>query len=140
MDQKYYQTKQFLSLKSAWYGKLKKFGFKDIEKDEHFLHEYSKSRTSTGNNAAQNTPVKREAKQDYYRYANFFTSTSKFKRLSRNEKKIWRLHLQGLGTREIAKRLNKQNSETKTNKDKINSVTMAIKKEMFNLYGINTKR
>lgn len=140
MEQKYYQTKSFSKLKKQWYKELKKSGFKDQEFNEQFLLTSSISHGSPADPdiLSQNTEVERDAKQDYYRYAEAFQNTNTFKNYTTFEQCIWEFHANGDSLRTISKKLKKQVKNT-INKDIANKIVNRIKKEMFKEYGVSTK-
>lgn len=86
-------------LKSVWYKKLESKGFKDIEKNELQLKSYSTefARPPTVRNW--------HAKSEYYSMAGQFLHNYKFE--SRLERIIWEYHINGIGSRSIARVLNK---------------------------------
>ena len=88
-------SKEFKELKAKWYKKLEEKGFNDIEQDEEHLKawhsHYFRERYS---------PSRFEAKQEYYRAASKFFHDYKFE--NPTDKSIWRLHVEGLSSRDIA--------------------------------------
>ncbi len=96
-----FKTKEFAELKAEWDKKLEKSGFEDIEtpkgdlKDSHaafFESHYNQTDAF--------------AKEQYYRQAGFFLYEHKFK--TELERRIWELHVEGIGIREIVKVLKKR--------------------------------
>lgn len=79
------------TLKELWYKKLAASGFKDIEDSEQRLIDHTKVRMID------------EEKEIYWRRCKWFLWDHKFK--SRVWFRVWKLHCDGLGRREIAKRI-----------------------------------
>lgn len=133
-------NKEFKSLKSTWYKKLKKEGFNDIEqkipgrKDEYTLKKWS---NRFNPKAPWNSiPLLRESKEAYYRLAGFFLHEHEFPSIL--DQKIWELHCEGLGAREVAKVL--RNKENKLNKDNVNTRVRLLTIEMYGRYhGLDEK-
>ncbi len=93
------KEQELLDQKAIWYKKLEQSGFKDIEKDEHRLKQWS---------SKLNTDVVRrnwEAKNEYYSMARRFLNNYKFE--SNLEKNIWAYHAEGISARNISKLLKK---------------------------------
>lgn len=92
----------FEKLKAEWNKKLKDSGFVDIEKDGRLIELHShrfnreKHKYSFGG---------WEAKQEYYRLAEMFCNTYKFK--TELDHVIWEYHTNGIGAPEISKILYK---------------------------------
>lgn len=99
----FYKTKKFKDLQQKWDDKLKESGFKDAE-----------SRTKTGQVFLTDwhsfhfhkryDPDYFQSKKKYYENAQDFYNHNTFD--TEMHKRIWELHLEGLGVRVIAKRLN----------------------------------
>lgn len=117
-----YKTNDFKALKAAWDKRLKKSGFEDIETVNGELKTYH---TSLFNDAGDATL--REAKEDYYRHAGYFLNDHKF--ASELERKIWELHADGYGIRQIVTTLNKRGYHVY--KDKIHKILQPLTKEML---------
>lgn len=95
---KFYQTRAFKALDAKWQKKLSAEGFDDIE-DRDSPREMLKAWHGTvfKNNL---TPDQFLARQEYYTQARSFLEHYKFK--SPLDKRIWRLHSEGLSYRNIA--------------------------------------
>lgn len=117
-----YRSKEFLALKDRWYARLAKEGFEDIERNEHALKlwhsEYFADPRRYDPNAA-------EARQTYYRIAGQFLNDHKFKNAW--EKKVWAMHAEGLGIREIAANIKRPGL-----KDKVHITLNRLETEMIN--------
>lgn len=92
-------------LHREWRRKLRASGFEDIELPDGSLLPMKKppGRWRSFDKAHD---VEREAVASYFRQATTFCESSRFKRLALVEKKVWRLHAQGLSNSEVASRLN----------------------------------
>lgn len=97
-----FKTKEFLALKAKWEKKLEKEGLADLDNDEGQL----KGITHAERFKATYNPSNAQAKHEYYRAAGFFLYEHKFE--TTLERKIWELHIEGIGIREIVKILKKQ--------------------------------
>ncbi len=100
-----FKTKEFKALQIKWEAKLKKAGFKDLERKDRWGRAEERLQTDTMENVAnRGTTVEEfEATQDYYRIAGQFLHEHKFK--TQVEKKIWELHAEGDSIRVIIKKL-----------------------------------
>lgn len=118
-------------LKTVWYRKLKQSGFKDIERDEDTLKNWSSifAYQKPGNNW--------QSKEEYYRYAAHFLEEHKFE--TELQKIIWEYHANGLSMRNIAKTLNKTRV-TKTNYTSVWQVIKKLKVGMYKLYNIHSSK
>lgn len=97
-----FQTKEFKALQTKWYDKLKKKGFDDIE-DTQSTKEFIKEWHSVYFQK-RHTPMSFYAKQEYYYLAQTFLNEHPFQ--TKQEKRIWILHSEGLSIRKIAIELN----------------------------------
>jgi hypothetical protein len=98
-----FKTKEFLALKSKWDAKLEKDGFVDIETSDGKLKGISHADFFK----AHYNQIDAQAKEEYYRQAGYFLYEHKFN--TELERKIWELHVEGIGIREIVKVLKKRN-------------------------------
>lgn len=96
---KYWNSSEFKALKSKWYGKLKKSGFKDAETDEEHLQDWSRTLFSK-------RPEYDQSKEEYYRLAGHFLHEHTFQ--TETDRKIWDLHQNGVSIRNIVKLLKKK--------------------------------
>ena len=123
-------------LKKIWYAKLAKKkdslypdGFKDIEKDEDNLKEWSTAFTK------KKSLDSWQAKQTYYNMADSFLHDHVF--ATRLDQIIWEYHANGISVRDIADTLNKVRRK-KTNRT---TVWLAVKRleaimlKMYNIIG-----
>ncbi len=115
----------FNKLKDAWYKKLAKSGFVDVERDEVYL----KRNVST----IDYRRVTWESQADYYHMTTHFLNDYAFK--NNRQRNIWEYHSNGISTRDIAKILNKV-SKKKVTKDTIRMVIFELREEMKKLYGV----
>jgi hypothetical protein len=109
-------TSDYKKLRTKWYAKLKKSGFKDIEADDDHLKVWSSKFSE------QKSVTTWEAKEAYYYMANHFLNTYKFK--SNLDRIIWEYHSNAISVRSIAKLLNK----TKAIKTNRQTVWLTVKK------------
>lgn len=94
--------KQFLKLQQKWYKKLEKSGFKDIEsplKPGQPLKHWDSIDFQL-----DHTKETFLEKQRYYELAGQLLHSFKFK--SRIDRRIWKMHAEGVSTTDIAKKLN----------------------------------
>lgn len=97
------KLKDFKQVQDHWYAKLKKEGFKDIERDGYLnWHSSSQALQSYMNNRLAGI----EAKINYYRIAGFFLNDYPFDTL--RDKLIWSQHAEGESIRNISKYLKTQ--------------------------------
>ncbi len=115
----------FNKLKDAWYKKLAKSGFVDVERDEVYL----KRNVST----IDYRRVTWESQADYSHMTTHFLNDYAFK--NNRQRNIWEYHSNGISTRDIAKILNKV-SKKKVTKDTIRMVIFELREEMKKLYGV----
>lgn len=115
-------TNDYQSLKTVWYAKLKKSGFKDAEKNEHRLKQWSSKFK------APNIRNSWDSKHEYYSMARQFLNNYKFE--SNLEKAIWEYHVEGISYRNIAKLLKKVKTSITPNKDNINTIVNLLEIEM----------
>lgn len=119
------KSKEFKALKAKWYKKLKDTGFEDIEQDETYLKVWSSYFFKVNYNATLF-----EAKEDYYRMAGYFLNEHKFE--SEYDRLVWSMHADGLGIREIAKRLRRK--KMKAYVTLVHSVVRRLSKVMVTLH------
>lgn len=126
-------AKQYKTLQAKWYKKLKKSGFEDHEQDEFFLKSYSGRVSARDSNEFSEDELnaggyltwdyvyadtmRSEAKAEYYRWCSHMLNDWVFK--TKRERKIFEMHSEGLGVRQIAKAL-------KTYKRKIHEELRAL--------------
>jgi len=91
--------KQLQKLQQKWYKKLAADGFKDIESP--LLRDQPLKHWDSVEFQRYWTPQSFTEKQRYYELANQMLHDFKFK--SRRDKKIWRLHAEGVAAFSIAK-------------------------------------
>ncbi len=94
----WHETPEFLALQKAWYSKLERKGFRDIE----FLDTTGStdSRFLRGGDA-YHAPLRYDAsREEYYRLANQWVWEAG-RTLKGLDRKIWRAHAEGLSYREI---------------------------------------
>ncbi len=87
-------SKEFKKLQAKWYKKLKNSGFEDIEDTKGYLKEWSSKYLKKSNGG-----VKAKAKEEYYRLTGQFLYDHKFE--SPLEKRIWRMHAEGMSGESI---------------------------------------
>lgn len=92
------QTKNYETLKSEWYAKLKKAGFDDIEAADGNLKVWHHARFR-----ATQPLTTIAAKTEYYRHAGHFLHEYKFENAV--HKKMWGYHAEGLSSNAISKLL-----------------------------------
>lgn len=116
-------------LKAKWDKILKDEGLEDIEdsngnlKSWHSFKFYTSQFSSTNGTKVQDKLIVNEAKQEYYRLAEQFLYSHKFK--NKLEKSIWALHAEGLSYRDIAKAL-RPKVKLELNKDNINAIVKRL--------------
>lgn len=96
-----FQSKKFKDLQKTWYSKLKDTGFEEIEdvcSDKEYLKNWHNSYFQV-----RYDPHNFWANQEYYRLAGIFLEEHTF--VNGNEKNIWKLHVDGLSIRKIAKQM-----------------------------------
>ena len=89
------QSNDFKKLKDKWYKKLEQNGFEDIE----LSHRDSLIRWHHADFQYFYSPESFRQKEYYFYLANQFLNQYQFE--SEVEKKIWQLHSEGMGCREI---------------------------------------
>lgn len=120
-------------LTKIWYDKIKSEGFEDIEQADGRLKSWSSrfytSQFKESNGTRhQDKIVINEAKAEYYRLAEHFLYSHKFK--TNTEKAIWTLNADGYSVREIAKTLRPYVTEL-LNKDNVNSIVRRLTEAMM---------
>lgn len=111
--------KDYVTLRTYWYAKLKKSGFKDIELMNGQISDWPRERLER-----DWTPEQRAEKQEYFRVASQMYWEYKFK--NKIEKQIWWHHCEGLSYREIAEKL--RTPANKINKDNVQTIVNALSK------------
>ncbi len=97
-------------------------GFEDIEKNEYSLNLWHSEYFA---DLRRYDPDVFAAKQTYYNIAGQFLNDHKFKNAW--ERKVWAMHADGLGIREIAAKIKRPGL-----KDKIHITLRRLEKEMIN--------
>jgi hypothetical protein len=124
------KPESYASVRKKWYAKLKKTGFKDIEKNDYTLKEYSSI-------FAKDKAVRSwDAKTAYYYMATQFLNTYKFS--SELDRIIWEYHTNAISIRNITKILNKT-KVLRTNRDAIWQILRQLVIEMKKLYLVGYK-
>lgn len=105
-------SKQFKELQKTWYDKLKNTkskqypeGFNDIEQDNGMLKTWESSHYTKhkyNGLTLESWLVSKQAQVEYYTLARQWTHEHKFK--SKEEKKLWELHAEGMSYREMQKK------------------------------------
>jgi len=109
----------FKQLQKEWYAKLKKSGFKDIEKTEYvFVNHLHRVPKPMKEKAYLGEQPRWKIQEEYYTNARHFATNYEFP--SELDAAIWTYHSEGLGCRAIAKILNDAN--IKIQKTKINDL------------------
>lgn len=116
-------NKELKLLQKKWYKVLKQDGFTDIEKDEDTLHTW----TSTFFKMRHN-PILSTAKEEYFRLAGQFLHDYPFE--TKVDRLIWELHSQGLGVRQISKKL--KEDRIRLSKSLVSTIVQRIAREMIN--------
>jgi len=109
----------FKKLQAFWYAQLKKSGFEDAESLREDFCDLKKDGWYFKRNY---TSERIQDSADYYQKASDFYWRFKFKR---EEKIIWKFHMEGASRRQIARELNVSDS-------KIQIILTRLKKEMMN--------
>jgi hypothetical protein len=118
----------FKELQATWYAKLKKTGFKDIEKDE-----YNLKNSTSELSRYYDTPDLWKAKETYYQMTDTFLNEYKFD--TRIHKLIWEYHSNGISIRDIAKILTKAKIKSvNTSKSEIGVIVKKLKNSMYEMY------
>lgn len=89
-----FDSPEFNALKATWYRKLKKSGFRDIERPDGTLADADQYKRLLNKSATEIT-----ASIAYYRQASEFLHS---RRLSAKDRAIWGLHVEGKTERAIA--------------------------------------
>lgn len=97
MSQAKFNSLEFKALLQSWNEKLKKDGFNDAETGP-YLKEWDSFYFQ-----ARHDPLTFKLHADYFNLAHQFLNSHKF--ISEYEKAIWNMHSEGLGYREIAKKI-----------------------------------
>lgn len=118
------KPKSYEALRAAWYAKLSNAGFKDIEKDERRLKKPAKEINTIY--ASKIIPSTLE----YYSMAGKFFYDFKFK--SALDKKIWKMHAEGLSIREIEARIPKK-------RNAIHQIVKRLAKQMKEIFLVGYK-
>lgn len=121
------KSQDYQTLKTVWYKKLEKSGFRDIEQDEYNFRHVAHSSYFSRPQSLQSW----RAKEGYYTMARKFLHEYKFK--SNLEKVIWEYHSEGIGHSAIAKLL-KRVKIRKLNKDSVCKLTRKLALEMKRMY------
>ena len=118
------KDKDFLALQEVWYKKLKGDGFKDIEQDESRM----KNSTSTElhKRGLYDDPLRREAREEYYRLAGQFLHEYQF--ADKKSKAMWELHSEGISIQDIVVALKKR--QFKVYKRLVHETIQKLAKEM----------
>lgn len=117
----------FKQLKDTWYKKLKDDGFEDIEQNEENLKDYSSHFFEL---RGEQHPVRREAKEEYYRLVGKFLYDHEFP--NKFQKNVWRLHSDGETVRNIAVIMTKRGK--KTYASKVERIISSLKIIMLKYY------
>lgn len=88
---------EYKKLRSIWYRKLRKKGFKDIE---HAMSQHTGSTSSSWYFEAHYSPQQLEEQARYYQLAGQLLHEHPF--VSKTEKDIWAMHASGSPVRAIA--------------------------------------
>jgi hypothetical protein len=120
------KNNNFKQLQAKWYKKLKDSGFEDAESSESHLKKWSNCFTRE-----VQTDEQLLAKREYYRMAENFLTTYKFK--TRLDQVIWDYHSNGMSARNIAATLNEVKIRSKS---AVHLVIKRLREEMFKEYGI----
>ena len=102
-----FKTKEFAKLQKKWYSKLAEEGFSDIERQDKVGKASERLKTDVLENVMHDYTVEQfNIKKEYYVLAGQFLYDHKFK--TQTEKKIWKMHSEGIGIRDIAKILKEE--------------------------------
>lgn len=99
------KDEDFLKLQAKWYGKLKSSGFDDIEQDESRIKNSSNSELQK--RGLYDDPLRREAREEYYRLAGQFLHEYEFD--SKKERVIWEMHSEGTSIQDIVAAMKSRN-------------------------------
>jgi hypothetical protein len=92
------------TLQRAWRRRLRDSGFQDIEAPDGSLRPPRKP-PGRWRGFETASPTEREAIAEYFRRATTFCSTSRYWRLAKRTRKVWRLHAKGQSNSEVARAL-----------------------------------
>lgn len=99
----FYKSTKFRRLQSKWYKKLKEKGFKDIEKpNSPHLASWTSYTGADAESASSFVSEPNKVKLEYYDMARKFLESHPFE--SEKHKKMFEMHVEGLGYRQIAKK------------------------------------
>lgn len=118
------KDKDFLALQDKWYKKLKSSGFNDVEQDESRLRQ--SSNTELHKRGLYDDPLRREARQEYYRLAGQFLHDYEFE--DNKEKVIWEMHSDGTSIQDIVVAMKSRNF--KVYKRYVHETIQRLAKEM----------
>ncbi len=125
------KAKTLEELQVEWYAKIKDADptWRDIERDENTLKEYSTSRR----NSAHMTVLNWQANAQYYQMASDFLNDYRFDNAF--EKTVWMYHSEGLSKYEISRIFRKLNPKKRGyGTDKMYLVVVRLRKSMFAMY------
>lgn len=91
------------ALAREWRRKLKASGFVDLEQPDGTLTSGPKKPPGRWRSFDAASPVEREATAEYFRRAETFCASSRFARLPKKVRAVWRLHARGLSNTEVEK-------------------------------------
>lgn len=121
------KTKKFESLKTQWYKKLKKEGFKDIENPKGNLIKFESTIwKSTKFHKTADSMMLRQARESYFRLAGHFLYDHEFE--TSTDKAIWTMHANGK-TLDHIKTFCKD-----LTRDKVYHIILKLKHKMYKLY------
>lgn len=129
---------EFGKLQAKWYSKLSNFGFHDLEwldkssgmgQNTPFLSKSSASDWQVLNNSNN------IGKLDYFRMAQCYLEHASFE--STKEKRIWRLHCQGLSCREIERKLKSLGVSHGTSRTTVSNVLQKLRPHMILFNQVN---
>lgn len=125
-------SQNLTKLKKTWYARLKKEGFKDIEKNEYILKHYD-----SYYNRQQNYNYGIRTQRDlYYSMATHFLNDHKFE--TELERVIWTYHSEGISQRSITKLLTEVKLVSWKSRFKVYQTIKKLKKIMFSLYDVKS--
>lgn len=109
------KSKEFKALQDVWYAKLAKEGFSDIEQNDQFraLKVWDSFRFRI-----KYSKVEYQAEQEYYRLAEHFYNSHKFK--SEMDKVIWFYHMNDVPVRKILTEL--ADRQMKSHKNQVHKI------------------
>ncbi len=116
---KFFQSVEFRALNDEWKDKLREEGFRDIERDEDSLQDWSAAFTRH--------PEWNASKEEYYRLAGQFLYEYRFRGPNAAwTRKIWELHAQGTSIRDIVKILDPKGKQSPHTLFKKVQTTLAV--------------